>query len=125
MELVQESQLDATKKDRPRDIWLEIRNSAAFHYDAKRMVRGYFDHFRDGRGEGHGEATSAAMFSRGPTMGRSRFYYADAAQQALLHQRGVYWKQAKVSQKIVDKAEAINDVLAPLIFRFIDSRKAT
>ena len=123
-EVVKESIVDEKQKKRPHDLWQDIRNSAAFHYEPTRLVRGYFDHFRDGRGEGKGEATTAAMFSRGITMQASRFYYADAAQQALLHRRGVHWKQEKVSEKIADKARDINDVLAPLIYRFIDSRTA-
>ncbi len=125
-ELVAESLVDdGQSRDRPHDLWQDIRNSASFHYDRKRLARGYLDHFRDGRAEHQGDANTAAMYSPGSTMKTARFYYADAALQALLFQRGRDWNRAKVDDAIVQKAARVNEAIGPLIYRFIDSRTGT
>jgi|GEM_PF-1540961 len=122
-ELVDESLVDGgAKRDRPHDLWQDIRNSASFHYEEKRLARGYLDHFRDGRAQHQTSANEAAMYSPGNTMKTSRFYYADAALQALLYQRGRDWNHDKVDESIVKKASRVNDVLGPMIYQFIRTR---
>lgn len=58
-----------------------IRNKVGFHYDPKEIARCYREFFAQSDQGG-------PLLSRGQTMGQTRFYFADAAAQAYMKEKG-------------------------------------
>ena len=102
---------------------LRIRNSAAFHYDAKTLRAGFKKQFLDDARVQPTEANRAPQFSVGPDMDGTRFYYADAAAQQAISTIGLLFGAPETDRAVIELAAGFNEAVAPLIAAFIRQRQ--
>lgn len=103
-------------------LLLRIRNSAAFHYDAKSLVQGFMKQFIADAASAPTEANRAPQYSIGVDMDGTRFFYADAAVQQTMMALGLQHGAPEADRHLVELASKLNDALVPLIVAFIQSR---
>ncbi len=90
-----------------------MRNKVAFHYDPKEISRSYQACFQQEGAE--------PLVSRGGTMGRTRFYFADAAAQTYMKEKG---KMGDAEAELIGRVDGevlldrINVALYQIITRF-------
>lgn len=93
---------------------LMIRNKVAFHYDAEKIGAAYRDFFAK-------NAAEPSIFSKGPTLGASRFYFADAAADYFLLSTDDT-KEAKRALLDPKLMEGIAAVLFYIVTKFVEIR---
>lgn len=104
-----------------RRVLAHIRNNAAFHYyNPAELTEGYFAHFA----RTDSPAYTSAWWSVGKTMGESRFFYADAAAEALV-QRAARRPNQEWDKELGELADKVNHALRFLVERFVDERRKT
>jgi len=94
---------------------LFARNKVAFHYDRKEIASGFRRAFVE-------TANREPYVSRGETLARTRFYFADAAAQDYMRRKA---EELGAPNSIVDALEFITSVtfaLHQLVFTFIVAR---
>lgn len=96
---------------------LMARNKIAFHYDAKRILRGYEEHFL-----GPQRRDERAYISRGDSLNNSRFYFADAALQACAQSVAVDRDWHKLVNELQEVFRTVNFALMGVVETFIQRR---
>ena len=105
-------------------LLLRIRNSTAFHYDAKSLRNGFKKQFLQDAKDQPTEANRAPQFSAGSDMDGTRFYYADAAAQQAMSAVGLLFGAPETDRAVIELAADFNDAVAPLLITFIRQRQA-
>ena len=96
---------------------LMARNKIAFHYDAKRIMRGYEDYFL-----GPQRRDDRAYISRGDNLSNSRFYFADAALQACAQSVAADCDWQKLVNELQGVFRTVNLALMGVVETFIQRR---
>lgn len=91
---------------------LMIRNKISFHYDVKEIFKGYKKLFID-------SADKKAYISRGDTLKKERYYFAEAAAQKYFYDNT---EEAEVLAKLLDVMDSIPPALSQIIKLFIQKR---
>jgi len=94
-----------------------IRNKVAFHYDCKEIYKGYRRHFFR-----NGNPTEQAFVSRGDSMKRSRFYFADAAGEGYFQSQFDSVEVDKFMKRVADITGDLNQAIMLIVDRFIQKR---
>jgi hypothetical protein len=90
-----------------RVVLAQIRNNASFHYRAlEEMNKSYLAHFAT---EPKTPANEAACYSLGENMERTRFHFADAAVQGIMH---------RFAERAFGKAEGNDDRIDTKLVKF-------
>lgn len=118
-----EAALDTSGK--ASQLLLRIRNSAAFHYDAKSLAQGFLKQFQSDAKSDPTEANRAPQYSIGQDMDGTRFFYADAAAQQTLMTLGLQHDAPETDRHVIELAGKVNEALVPLIHAFIESRRSS
>ncbi|MGE5217164.1 MAG: hypothetical protein ACM3SP_09220 [Chloroflexota bacterium] len=96
---------------------LMIRNKVSFHYDPKGLYKGFRHHFfRSGVG------SEAPFISRGTSMQRSRFYFADAAADGYLASQTEQKYPTNFMDQLADLTTALNKAILQIVVQFIYAR---
>ncbi len=96
---------------------LMIRNKVSSHYDPKELYRGYRYHFFRS-----GASSEPAFISRGTSMQRSRFYFADAAADGYLQSQAVKEDPNELMSRVADLTSNINRAIMQVVNHFIQKR---
>ncbi|MGD0282718.1 MAG: hypothetical protein ABSB95_10180 [Dissulfurispiraceae bacterium] len=91
---------------------LMIRNKISFHYDSKEIFKGYKKLFLD-------STEKKAYISRGDTLNKERYYFAEAAAQMYFYG---CTEEAEVLERILDVMAGIPPALSQIIKLFIQKR---
>jgi len=92
------------------------RNKVAFHYDGKGISSGFYASFVS-------QPSRRPYVSNGYTLGRSRFYFADAAAQEYMHQKAA---EVGAPDSLLDALRLMKDVafsIHQLVFAFLAERR--
>ncbi len=102
------------------DLLKDLRNTTAFHYDARELAAAYDRRFP----RGSNDREQQPLLSLGPRVHTARFYFGDAAAATLLVQqierRGVSEFGARFSEILAN----VSVVLALIVEGFIEARSA-
>ncbi len=93
-----------------------IRNKISFHYDSKEILKGYKKYFVDTTPK------RKAYISRGDTLKKERYYFADAALQNYFYSLYDDIGQDKFLDNIIAVMKCIAPALSQIITRFIQKR---
>jgi len=96
---------------------LFIRNKISFHYDPKEIFKGYSQFFSS-----QNDASASAFVSRGSSMSKTRFYFADAAVRGYFTKEDEIHDVEQIITKIVDLMDNLNFSLMSIIHHFIQKR---
>lgn len=96
---------------------LLVRNKISFHYDCKAIFNGYSHHFLKSE-----PIDDRAFISRGSSMKKSRFYFADAAAQGYLGSMMGQKNMGKLIIEIVDLLDPVNRSLMAIVTSYIQKR---
>lgn len=96
---------------------LMIRNKVSSHYDPKELYKGYRYHFFRS-----GASSEPAFISRGTSMQRSRFYFADAAADGYLQSQAVKEDPNELMSRVADLTSNINRAIMQVVNHFIQKR---
>jgi len=113
------SVVTATQKDTATDslsrLVLFARHKIAYHYDAEEIGRGFRRAFVD-------DQTRMPFLSRGDSMVKSRFYFADGAADTYLRTSADKQVVEEFFSAKLDILDDINHALRELVSRFINAR---
>jgi hypothetical protein len=113
----QETSLEDKTKESPLVRALRfVRNKVAFHYDTKKLRAGFNQAFVDPTGQG------VPLLSRGGSLQRSRFYFADAAVEAFIREKDTDAAVNDFLRAKGDFVDNINQVLYEIVVKFVTSR---
>jgi hypothetical protein len=91
------------------------RNKVAFHYDRKEISKGYKASFLSPKGR-------QPYVSRGNNLGKSRFYFADAAAQKYMDQKANELGAPKLVLNVLKFVQVVTFALHQLVFTFVTKR---
>lgn len=97
-------------------ILVRIRNKISFHYDTKEISKGYKKKFIDV------SPKKKAYISRGDTLYKERYYFADAASQEYFRSLYENTEQDKFPDELIAVMEHIAPALSQIIKKFIQKR---
>lgn len=107
-------------------VLTQIRNNAVYHYyQPKALLAGYRTHFF---GRASSLTNRAAYASMGSNMEQTRFYYADAAIQALLATSVDSMGREQFQRRLTRTGSAVNQCIAHLVSTYLrqqETRTAT
>lgn len=96
-------------------LLVRARNKVAFHYDPEEIGRGYVASFAPG-------SDREPYLSRGSSMARTRFYFADAAAEAYMRQVTDADTTTTFFNAALPLLPQINHALREVVFRFVTAR---
>jgi len=122
--LIADAPTHAPNSNRSQSLFHQLRNCVAFHYDQVSLARSFLEFFNERARVAPTEHNRRAMYSYGPDMDGTRYYYADAAANELFLGLATGRSEDRSDRRLVDVAVQVNEALAPMIHAFICHRDA-